>query len=212
MAAETVARLRGAPLTYAAVGQTAGELPAGYRHIRRSAVIGSGQEAFAAAAAALLTWQAHLRAGLQVCASTAGAEPGSVVLLGAGAGPIRVHAPCRVVYVTDELARRGFAYGTLPGHPETGEEAFLVSRPDDGTVDLHHHRVLPARHLWSYQLVRGLKAFTKPYLLHAEPYLLRMVFRTRNVCCGRKGKEPPVALGTMVPSIGPTAGGPPQTT
>jgi uncharacterized protein (UPF0548 family) len=57
-----------------------------------------------------------------------------VVLLGAGAGPIRVHAPCRVVYVTDEPARRGFAYGTLPGHPETGEEAFLVSRTDDGTV------------------------------------------------------------------------------
>jgi uncharacterized protein (UPF0548 family) len=134
MAAETVARLRGAPLTYAAVGQTAGELPAGYRHIRRSAVIGSGQEAFAAATAALLTWQVHLRAGLQVCASTTGAEPGSVVLLGAGAGPIRVHAPCRVVYVTDEPARRGFAYGTLPGHPETGEEAFLVSRTDDGTV------------------------------------------------------------------------------
>lgn len=26
----------------------------------------------------------------------------------------------------DEPARSGFAYGTLPGHPESGEEAFIV--------------------------------------------------------------------------------------
>ena len=26
----------------------------------------------------------------------------------------------------DEPSRRGFAYGTLPGHPESGEEAFIV--------------------------------------------------------------------------------------
>ena len=35
-------------------------------------------------------------------------------------GPVR--APCRVVYVVDEPDRRGFAYGTLPGHPEIDGE------------------------------------------------------------------------------------------
>jgi uncharacterized protein (UPF0548 family) len=35
-------------------------------------------------------------------------------------------APCRVVYVVDEPDVRGFAYGTLPGHPESGEERFAV--------------------------------------------------------------------------------------
>jgi uncharacterized protein (UPF0548 family) len=35
-------------------------------------------------------------------------------------------APCRVVYVIDEPDVRGFAYGTLPGHPESGEERFVV--------------------------------------------------------------------------------------
>jgi uncharacterized protein (UPF0548 family) len=30
--------------------------------------------------------------------------------------------PCRVVYVVDEPRRAGFAYGTLPGHPEIGGE------------------------------------------------------------------------------------------
>jgi uncharacterized protein (UPF0548 family) len=38
------------------------------------------------------------------------------------------------VYVIDEPRRRGFAYGTLPGHPECGEEAFLLERHDDGRV------------------------------------------------------------------------------
>jgi uncharacterized protein (UPF0548 family) len=31
-----------------------------------------------------------------------------------------------VVYVVDEHDRRGFAYGTLRGRPESGEELFAV--------------------------------------------------------------------------------------
>ena len=56
------------------------------------------------------------------------------MLRGRGPGPLRIGAPCRVVYVVDEPGRRGFAYGTLPGHPERGEEAFLIRQHDDGTV------------------------------------------------------------------------------
>lgn len=62
------------------------------------------------------------------------AEPGGVVVLGLGLGASRISAPCRVVYVIDEPDRRGFAYGTLPGHPERGEEAFIISRHRDATV------------------------------------------------------------------------------
>lgn len=39
-----------------------------------------------------------------------------------------------MVLGTDEPSRFGFAYGTLPGHPETGEEAFHVVRETDGSV------------------------------------------------------------------------------
>ncbi len=38
-----------------------------------------------------------------------------------------------MVYVVSEPDRRGFAYGTLPGHPERGEELFLVERQDGST-------------------------------------------------------------------------------
>jgi uncharacterized protein (UPF0548 family) len=36
--------------------------------------------------------------------------------------------------VVDEPHRFGFAYGTLPGHPESGEEAFVIDDTDQGVV------------------------------------------------------------------------------
>jgi uncharacterized protein (UPF0548 family) len=52
-----------------------------------------------------------------------------------GLGPLALAIPCRIVYVVAEGDRVGFAYGTLPGHPESGEEAFVLHRTDDGGVD-----------------------------------------------------------------------------
>lgn len=43
-------------------------------------------------------------------------------------------APCRIVGILDEPDRWGFAYGTLAGHPEQGEEAFVVSIGGDNAV------------------------------------------------------------------------------
>jgi uncharacterized protein (UPF0548 family) len=37
-----------------------------------------------------------------------------------------------VVRTVDEADRAGFAYGTLPGHPEQGEESFFVERSSGG--------------------------------------------------------------------------------
>jgi uncharacterized protein (UPF0548 family) len=132
--ADVAAQLRGAEFTYSEVGLTAGVLPPGYRHLHRTTLIGAGPEVFAEAASSLLHWQVHLRAGLRVSPSSATAEPGAVVLLGLGAGPIQITAPCRVVYVMNGPGRQGFAYGTLPGHPERGEQAFIIERHHDGAV------------------------------------------------------------------------------
>jgi uncharacterized protein (UPF0548 family) len=40
----------------------------------------------------------------------------------------------RIVYVIDEPRRFGFAYGTLPGHAESGEERFVVEHLEDDSV------------------------------------------------------------------------------
>jgi uncharacterized protein (UPF0548 family) len=60
--------------------------------------------------------------------------PGDTAKLGIRFWPLWIQAPARVVYVVDEPTRRGFAYGTLRGHPESGEEAFIVEKNDDGSV------------------------------------------------------------------------------
>ena len=75
--------------------------------------------------------------------------PGDSVLLGIPFGPFHVTAPARVVYVVDDLNRKGFAYGTLPGHPESGEESFIVEQTEDGSVWLEISAFSrPANALW----------------------------------------------------------------
>jgi uncharacterized protein (UPF0548 family) len=60
--------------------------------------------------------------------------PGDSAVLGIPFGPFRLKAPVRVVYIVREPKRRGFAYGTLPGHPERGEEGWIVEQREDGSV------------------------------------------------------------------------------
>ncbi len=59
---------------------------------------------------------------------------GTVVLMRWGVGFLSLRIPCRVVEVIDEPRRKGFAYVTLVGHPESGEEQFLLERLDDGSI------------------------------------------------------------------------------
>ena len=88
----TAAAELGKELTYAEVGRTAGALPPGYHHVRRSVTIGVGSAAFEAAANTLLSWMVHSRAGMHVAASRPTAEPGALVMLSISAGPIRIGA------------------------------------------------------------------------------------------------------------------------
>ena len=123
--------------SYAEVGGTrADTLPVGYRWVRRRQALGVGRPAFERAAAALIGWQMHRGAGLCVVASTPTAQPGAVVAMRLGLGPIGIPMACRVVYVVEESQRAGFAYGTLTGHPESGEESFVVDLDDSGAVHL----------------------------------------------------------------------------
>lgn len=133
LGAEEIAALKAAPFTYAEVGATAGpDLPVGYQHLRRERTLHSAT--FDAAADGVRSWLLQERSGLTVAASDARVEPGTVVRLRFGPGPLALRIPCRVVYVVDEPDRAGFAYGTLPGHPECGEESFVVERRGDATT------------------------------------------------------------------------------
>jgi uncharacterized protein (UPF0548 family) len=163
-----VEELRQAHLTYAEVGLTRGSLPSGYHHLRRSVVVGVGADRFEEAARAVLSWEMHRRAGLSVRSSSESVVEGAVAVLRLGRGPLGVNAPVRVVYMVDEPRRKGFAYGTLPGHPESGEEAFVVELQDDDVVmftisAFSRPRTLPARACGP--ISRGIQSWvTRRYL------------------------------------------------
>lgn len=110
------------PLSYPEAGATAGPPPPGYHHLGFATQIGAGHKRFEEAADALMHWGMQRGAGLRVRPSSEVVTVGAVALVGIGF----VWAPCRVVYVIEEPDVRGFAYGTLPGHPESGEERFVV--------------------------------------------------------------------------------------
>ncbi len=117
--------------SYDHVGATReGPLPCGYAHLRERTYLGRG--VLEQAGELLLTWRMHRGVGLTVRAAAQRAAPGVDVVSILGIGPVGVAAPCRVVWTVIEERRVGFAYGTLVGHPETGEESFLVEQDEEG--------------------------------------------------------------------------------
>ena len=118
-------------VTYPEVGATAGpDLPAGYAHDRATVVLGSGQAVFDRAVAALRDWQPQRGSDFSVAATGPIAE-GATVALGTRLPLVYAVVAGRVVYVEDDADRFAFAYGTLPLHPEQGEERFAVERSGD---------------------------------------------------------------------------------
>ena len=200
----------GQALTYAAIGASqADDLlyypPKGFRPFEARARLGSGDDRFASAAEAILTWGVQRGSGMTVenielpvstdtdyaglvyDASgqpiaprqldeghvytedgTPHVAPGVTADLIVHVFGVRFTAPVRVVSVTTDAHRVGFAYGTLPGHPETGEESFMVEQHDDGSVWIVI-RSFSHPSTWYYRLAAPLlrwqqRAATKKYL------------------------------------------------
>jgi uncharacterized protein (UPF0548 family) len=120
------------PLSYADVGATGGDVvPAGYHRLELSQQIGVGREAFDRAVDALFSWDMHRGVGASVEAAAPTAAVGVTMVSTLQLGPLRMVAPCRVVWTSHEPDLAGFAYGTVEGHPVRGEERFVVTMADE---------------------------------------------------------------------------------
>jgi uncharacterized protein (UPF0548 family) len=126
---------RGRELTYGEIGGTlTGTVPPGFRTARDEIALGRGVGVFSRATVGLQTWQAHRLAGVEVFPKGARIETGETVVVTIGTPLLALAAPCRIVGVRDARGQWGVAYGTLPGHPEQGEEAFVLTMDDDASV------------------------------------------------------------------------------
>lgn len=129
-------RQSGLTCSYAAIGATATSPPPGFVVDRTRIRLGSGESVFRAAVAALRRWEQFQLGWVQPWPTDVPHLPGEVVTVLARASGLWWLNACRIVYVVDETGatcRSGFAYGTLPGHAEMGEERFLIewNRSDD---------------------------------------------------------------------------------
>jgi len=121
-------------LTYPAVGATAGKPPLGFVVDHTRIKLGEGEKLFQAAKAGLERWD-HFRLGwVETCPPDTPIQVGQVVAVLAHSLGIWCLNACRIVYVMDEPRKFGFAYGTLPGHVESGEERFTVEWHEDDAV------------------------------------------------------------------------------
>lgn len=122
-------------LTYSHVGATRDDkLPDGYRRLKAKARVGRGERVYAAAVHALGSFDMQRAAGLRVRTDAGMATVGARVEFGFGLGPARLWAPVQVVWVVNEPLHYGYGYGTLPGHPESGEESFVVTLGEEDQV------------------------------------------------------------------------------
>jgi uncharacterized protein (UPF0548 family) len=135
---ELLARQAGQPWSYPCVEVTRSDKPQlmpGWQIDHHRVRLGHGVAVFAAACAAIRGWKMFPPEMTWVYWPHVPQQPGDVVAVLYRARPFLLWMlfPARVVYRVDEPRRYGFAYGTLPDHPERGEERFLVewSKADD---------------------------------------------------------------------------------
>jgi uncharacterized protein (UPF0548 family) len=133
---EAILAATDAPLSYPEVGATEridspdvrDTLAARYDVDRHEVVLGTGRELYTRASAALADWR-HFGVPWLELHRTGPVAPGQVVATVARIAGSWFVNPCRVVYAdfSSERDSVAYAYGTLRGHAESGEERFRVS-------------------------------------------------------------------------------------
>ena len=123
------------PLSYVLTGQTREpEKVKGFDNDYREIRLGRGAAVWEAAKKALLHWQMFPQRWTRIYPAKPALQKGNEVLISARFAGIWWTNSARIVYVIDEDRRFGFAYGTLPGHLERGEEQFLVRMDEHDNV------------------------------------------------------------------------------
>ena len=124
-----IARQRDSTFSYAEVGATREIPPPGYTIDHNRIQLGSGEQDYQRAVAALREWRQFDLGWVKIVPSGVPIEAGANVAVKARAFGLWSLSAARVVYLIDEdgpIRRFGFAYGTLRDHVERGEERFTV--------------------------------------------------------------------------------------
>jgi len=135
---QLIAFQAGLPFSYAEVGATATQPPAGFNVDHNQTRLGEGEETFARAVSALRGWKQFGLGWVTIVPPGKPLEVGTTVAVQARTFGFWSLSAARVVYTIDDQhsgkRRFGFAYGTLPDHVECGEERFMIEWHEDDSV------------------------------------------------------------------------------
>jgi uncharacterized protein (UPF0548 family) len=123
--------------------------------------IGFGEKDFVRAKEAIRQWHMFPLSWSKILPQNAPIETGITIAMYARFMGFWWHNACKIIYIIDEKTRFGFAYGTLPGHIECGEELFLVELDTDGNVFYSIKAFSKPRHIlakMAYPIMRRLQA------------------------------------------------------
>ena len=143
--------------------------PGRFRAWRRQVYLGSGEEFWEQSAIALLRWEVKTRSGFRISPQDkvrSGAKPRIIVPL----GPVSIREPVEVVDVVERGDVAGFAYRTLPGHPVSGEEAFILRRMGPAVfLEIRSLTAASDRRVWRsvFWLLLGAQKLTRWRYLRA---------------------------------------------
>ncbi|MFN0173533.1 MAG: DUF1990 family protein [Saprospiraceae bacterium] len=130
-----IERERQLPYSYAEIGSTQNETPvSGFDNDFNFIALGQGEAVWEAAKEAVGQWKMFPGGWACIWPERMPLREGEVVAMLAKVMGLWWLNSCRIVYVIDTQDKFGFAYGTLPGHAECGEELFMVEKMPDGTV------------------------------------------------------------------------------
>jgi uncharacterized protein (UPF0548 family) len=130
-----LARERDLPHSYVEIGETQKDTTvAGYDNDFNFVELGHGDAVWEAAKAAIQQWKMFPGGWACIWPEDTPIQVGEVVAMQAKVMGLWWLNSCRIVYVVDNQDKFGFAYGTLPGHAECGEELFMVEKTSNGTV------------------------------------------------------------------------------
>ncbi len=116
----------------------------GYDNDHSSILLGQGINVWDKAKSALNNWQQFPSGWTKIYTNDTSIKEGNTVLVLFKLFGLWWWNAARIVYLIDEKNRYGYAYGTLHGHVERGEECFWIDRDESGNVYYH------------------IKAFSKP--------------------------------------------------
>jgi len=123
--------------SYDSVGATREDpMPSGYRHDFYEIDLGKGSKIFENAKSGLKNYQAQIGAGLVVVANDKHLKENTSLFIGINLLFLSVVARTRIAYVNESENAFSYAYGTLDGHPEEGEEAFILTIDENENVVL----------------------------------------------------------------------------